>query len=363
MSAARALMLAGAGCLAVVTAAQLLVAVLGGPAEAGCAPAATGTKSAPSSPGASRAAAAIPTNYLRLYQSTGPRYGIAWPVLAGIGKVETDHGHSTLPGVHSGQNFAGAGGPMQFLQATWDSFGVDGDGDGVKDRYNPADAIPGAANYLKHNHADQGGDRLRSAIYQYNHSWDYVELVLSWAKRYASGAFTFGDGNTTGQCAPGGQASGPLGRRIVTYATRQIGLPYQWAGGDRSGPTVGTNSRGDGKSGFDCSGLALYAVYQATGGRLEIPHNTTAQWNLPKLAPVADKKDLRPGDLIYFGSDLHHMAIYIGDGKFVHAPQTGDYVKISPMSSRSDYAGARRVPARYDQPQRTAQDEPSTPSR
>ncbi|MEO3830317.1 NlpC/P60 family protein [Actinomadura sp. B10D3] len=286
---------------------------------------------------------------MRIYQATGPQYGIPWTVLAGLGKVETGHGTSTLPGVHSGENFAGAGGPMQFLQPTWAAFGVDGDHDGRKDRYNPADAIPGAANYLRHNHADQGGDHLRSAIYQYNHSWDYVDLVLRWAKRYTSGDYKISADNAIGQCTPGGEFSGPLGQRIVSYATKQIGVPYQWAGGDRNGPTVGTNSRGDGKAGFDCSGLALYVVYQATGGRLEIPHNTVAQWNYPKLETVASKRDLQPGDLIYFASDLHHMAIYIGNNKFIQAPQTGDYVKISPMSLRSDYAGARRVPARYAQ--------------
>lgn len=361
MSLGRGVALAGIACLAApVAVLQLLVALMGGAAEAGCPPPVPTT---PGSPSASKAASSIPRNFLRLYQATGPKYGIAWPVLAGIGKVETDHGNSTLPGVHSGENFAGAGGPMQFLQPTWDSFGVDGDGDGTKDRYNPADAIPAAANYLKHNHADRGGAHLRSAIYQYNHSWDYVDLVLRWAQRYASGDFTFGDSNNAGQCTPGAEASGPLGHRIVTYATKKIGLPYQWAGGDPNGPTVGSNSRGDSKPGFDCSGLALYAVYQATGGRLQIPHNTTAQWNFPKLQTVAAKKDLQPGDLIYFGSDLHHMAIYIGGNKFVHAPQTGDYVKISPMSSRSDYAGARRVPARYDQPPRTAQNEFDTTAR
>ncbi|NED49911.1 lytic transglycosylase domain-containing protein, partial [Micromonospora aurantiaca] len=58
--------------------------------------------------------------------------------------------------------------------------------DGKKDRYDPADAIPSAAAYLKHNGAPQ---RMKTAIFQYNHSSDYVDLVLDWAKRYAGGEF------------------------------------------------------------------------------------------------------------------------------------------------------------------------------
>ncbi|WP_055483412.1 lytic transglycosylase domain-containing protein [Sphaerimonospora mesophila] len=79
----------------------------------------------------------IPPDYLRLYQQAGQAYGIAWPVLASIGKVESDHGRSTAPGVHSGANRAGAMGPMQFLASTWAAYGVDGDGDGRTDVYRP----------------------------------------------------------------------------------------------------------------------------------------------------------------------------------------------------------------------------------
>lgn len=211
MGSGRGCLLAIAGGVAaLILGMQLLVALLGGAAEASCGASAGGSAAQPSP---SKAADSIPGNYLKIYQATGPHYGIPWTVLAGIGKVETDHGTSTLPGVHSGENFAGAGGPMQFLQPTWDTFGVDGDHDGKKDRYNPADAIPGAANYLKHNHADRGGQKLRKAIWYYNHSWDYVNLVLSWAKKYANGNFSVGDTNLTGAaCGSGfGQGHWPPG--------------------------------------------------------------------------------------------------------------------------------------------------------
>ncbi len=130
------------------------------------------------------ALAAIPAELLPIYQeSAEATCGMRWAVLAAIGKVETDHGRSTLPGVRSSENFAGAGGPMQFLQPTWNAYGVDGDGDGDKDRYDPVDAIWGAANYLCASGAGEP-DRLRDAIFAYNHADWYVTKVLDQAAAY-----------------------------------------------------------------------------------------------------------------------------------------------------------------------------------
>ena len=126
----------------------------------------------------------IPAGLVGVYQSAAATCpGLNWTILAAIGKIESNHGRSTLPGVHSGQNSAGAGGPMQFLASTWAAYGVDGNHDGVADRYNPVDAIYGAARYLCANGA---GDprRLRGAIYRYNHAVWYVEDVLQQAGRY-----------------------------------------------------------------------------------------------------------------------------------------------------------------------------------
>ncbi|MFC7731163.1 lytic transglycosylase domain-containing protein [Actinomadura keratinilytica] len=157
-------------------------------------------------PEASEEANSIPRNYLRLYQQAGQKYGIPWNVLAGIGKVETDHGRSNLPGVKSGENSAGAGGPMQFLQSTWNAYGVDGNGDGRKDRYDPEDAIPGAANYLK---ASGAPEDMRKAIFAYNHADWYVDDVLEWADKYAKGNFEVGgDNGSAAECEPGPQATG-----------------------------------------------------------------------------------------------------------------------------------------------------------
>ena len=125
----------------------------------------------------------IPPDYLRLYRAAGARYGLDWAILAGIGRVECDHGRDPDPScTHEGAvNSAGAGGPMQFIGSTWSTYGVDGDGDGRRDRWDPADAIYGAANYL---HASGAPGSYHAAIYAYNHAGWYVAEVERWAARY-----------------------------------------------------------------------------------------------------------------------------------------------------------------------------------
>src|SRR3954452_601532 len=130
------------------------------------------------------AVADIPADYLALYRAAGERYGLDWAILAGIGKVETNHGRSQLPGVHAGVNCAGAAGPMQFgigagnhgcgdAGNAWAVYGVDGDGDGDRDVYDPADAIPAAGRYLR---ASGAPNDYRRAILAYNHADWYVAL-------------------------------------------------------------------------------------------------------------------------------------------------------------------------------------------
>src|SRR3954447_109909 len=131
------------------------------------------------------ALADIPGNYLGWIRAAAPRYGLDWTVIAGIYSIESDFGRLDAPGVRSGENFAGAGGPGQFLASTWERYGVDGDGDAVRDRYNPADAILGTANLLRQNGAPADYGR---AIFAYNHAGWYVAEVLSRAARYRGAA-------------------------------------------------------------------------------------------------------------------------------------------------------------------------------
>ena len=112
---------------------------------------------------------------LGLWQGAGAEYGVPWQVLAAINKVESNFGRNMGP------SSAGAVGWMQFMPATWLAYGVDANGDGVADPWNPADAIYSAARYLAANGA---ASNLYDAVYRYNHAGWYVNEVLGIAQLY-----------------------------------------------------------------------------------------------------------------------------------------------------------------------------------
>jgi len=109
---------------------------------------------------------------------------------------------------------------------------------------------------------------------------------------------------------------------VVGLAMQELGKPYVWG---TAGPST-----------FDCSGLVMY-VFAKLG--VSLPHNAAAQYGYG--TPVA-YGDLQPGDLVFF-EGLGHVGIYIGAGEFIHAPHTGDVVRISMLSQDSSYVGARRI--------------------
>ncbi|MFA1541280.1 C40 family peptidase [Actinomadura monticuli] len=115
-----------------------------------------------------------------------------------------------------------------------------------------------------------------------------------------------------------------LPAKMARKAYGKLGSPYVWGA---AGP-----------GSFDCSGLVVWAYAQV--GKSGLPHYTG---DLYQLGTKVSRGQLRSGDLVYFGSNLHHMGIYLSDGKYLHAPQTGDVVKISRLSDRSDFAGANRI--------------------
>ncbi|MBV9822976.1 MAG: C40 family peptidase [Actinobacteria bacterium] len=117
-------------------------------------------------------------------------------------------------------------------------------------------------------------------------------------------------------------ASGGAGTAIAE-ARAQLGKPYQYGA---SGP----NS-------FDCSGLTAWA-WRAAG--VSLPHSAASQQGMG--TPVS-RENLQPGDLVFFGSPAYHVGIYVGDGMMIHAPTSGDVVKMSPLAYMSDYSGATRV--------------------
>ncbi len=176
--------LAGAAALAMTLTLGIVTATLGGRSTVFAGETAAAEEDAPAGYGVSALARAqIPSAYLRLYLRAAARYGLDWAILAGIGKVECDHGRDPAPscGREGAVNSAGAGGPMQFLASTWARYGVDAAGDGPPDRWNPADAIYGAANYLR---AAGAPGNYPEAIYAYNHASWYVEEVEGWAAVY-----------------------------------------------------------------------------------------------------------------------------------------------------------------------------------
>ena len=107
----------------------------------------------------------------------------------------------------------------------------------------------------------------------------------------------------------------------VDAALSQVGKPYQWG-------AAGPDS-------YDCSGLTMWAWGQAG---VALPHNSGAQY---AATPRVDRSDWQPGDLLFFGSPIHHVGMYIGNGQMVEAPYTGAQVRVN-SASRSDYVGAGR---------------------
>ncbi len=121
-------------------------------------------------------------------------------------------------------------------------------------------------------------------------------------------------------------ADASKGAQVVAIAMQYLGIPYVWGGASPS-------------QGFDCSGLTMY-VFAQIG--ISLPHLAAAQFGMG--VPVS-RDQLQPGDLVFFRG-LGHMGMYIGGGNFIHAPRTGDVVKISSLSESyyvSNWVGARRI--------------------
>ncbi|HEX6933044.1 MAG TPA: C40 family peptidase [Streptosporangiaceae bacterium] len=307
-------------------------------------------------PVSTQAAGTIPADYLALFKSIGAKYKVPWVILAGIGKIESDDGRTTLPGVHSGSNAFGAAGPMQIgiggaSTNTWGGAPVhpasehvsgvatDGNGDGVASVYQPADAIAGAARYL----LEHGVlTNIPDAVFAYNHLESYVQSVLTWASRYARGGFQVSSpvGNAAPECGPAvGLTSSNAAATAIAFARQQVGKPYLWGG---TGPDA-----------FDCSGLTMMA-YRAAG--IDIPRTSQQQW---QWGPRVDPSQVQPGDLVFFpGGDgtrtaPGHVGIVIGHGMMIDAPSPGLQVRIEPYTNSGAvgftrpwaHRGVRQTPA------------------
>ncbi|MEU7068338.1 bifunctional lytic transglycosylase/C40 family peptidase [Streptomyces sp. NPDC046161] len=327
------------------------------------------------------AAAGIPQRMLAAYLTGAAQVttyvsgckGMRWQILAGIARVESDHaaGHTVstggditppitgprLDGSGAGGNttavtdtdggqwdgdtqYERAVGPFQFLPDTFRAYGKDGNKDGVISPHNADDAAATAAVYLcgdGRNLTDR--EQLRAAIHTYNHSWAYVDDVMSGIDRY----------DALGRLPA--LPSGNVGA-VIQAALAQQGVPYSWGGGGPQGPSSGiccSPGGQDGRTvvGFDCSGLTQYAYARAG---INLPRTASEQAGVGRRIPAtAGFGALAPGDLIFYGYDptsdstIHHVGIYLGDGKMINAPKPGTAVRIDPVTALPDYAGGTRL--------------------
>ena len=319
------------------------------------------------------------TAYKRAVQQVGKHVpkceGMRWPILAGIAKVESNHavgrnitaGGDIRPKIYGVLlNGLGAGGnttvfpdtdggkwdgtsqgeravgPFQFMPSTWESVGEDAGGDKVADPHNADDAALGAAIYLC------GGGRdltkrapLKAAIWQYNHSSEYVATVLGWIDQYTEAAKDPDLKNVSGKA-----------RAVLEAALSQRGVPYSWGGGGAMGPSYGLCCSPSGKSGagikgFDCSGLTQYA-YAKAGSTL--PRVAAAQAGRGRRIPASlGTSALKPGDLVFYAtapgrdSTIYHVGIYLGSGQMVNAARPGTVVRLDAVNAMSGYAGGARL--------------------
>ncbi|MFL5897362.1 MAG: lytic transglycosylase domain-containing protein [Solirubrobacterales bacterium] len=195
----------------------------------------------------------VPPRLIPLYVGAASRHGLGEKgpsVLASINEIETGFGENNTV------SSAGAEGWMQFMPETWATYGVDANGDGVKDPFNAADAIYAAARYLRASGAP--GD-WREAIFAYNHANWYVEDVLAGAEKFA------GKGSATLQAAAGSEAcassagpAGPAVEKMVAEADRINGLEltYEYGGSHGSTPTPANGP-------FDCSSAVSHLLQVA----------------------------------------------------------------------------------------------------
>lgn len=291
----------------------------------------------------------IPANYLSLYRDAAATCpGLHWSVLAAIGKIESNHGRSTLPGVHTGANSHGAKGPMQFLQRTFDAViarhPVPPGGATPPSAHNPHDAVHAAAAYLCDNGARDNRD-LPGAIFTYNHSRAHVNKVLDTARDYArtkpsssppASQSPSPSAKASPSPKPPAPADSPPAPRVddrrgsaaqaaVAFARAQIGKPYVWGG--------------NGNPGYDCSGLTT-AAYAAAG--IKLPRTAQTQYNHGPRLPAG--AELQPGDLLFFGTPrrIHHVGISLGGTRMINAPTFGQTVKIQDYRRLGNFAGASR---------------------
>ncbi|WP_326757063.1 bifunctional lytic transglycosylase/C40 family peptidase [Streptomyces hirsutus] len=283
--------------------------------------------------GAAKALAkgAVPAAYQQLVQTWGNLCPAINPALLAA-QLYQESGFNP-----KAQSHAAAQGIAQFIPGTWATHGVDGDGDGDRDVWDPSDAIPSAATYdcaLAGYVKDVPGNPTENMLASYNagayavikyngvppykETQNYVQRILSLEKSFAA---------PVGRVDPSKQAAG-----AIAYAQKKLGTLYLWGG----------NGTADQGGRFDCSGLTK-AAYESVGTTL--PRVANDQYN---AGPHPARDELLPGDLVFFSDDLtdsraiRHVGIYVGGGYMINAPRPGAVIRFDPIDT-PDYFGATRV--------------------
>ncbi|GHF19457.1 peptidase P60 [Streptomyces griseoluteus] len=281
--------------------------------------------------GVGLAKGAVPAAYQTLVQRWGNLCPAINPALLAA-QLYQESGFN--PGARSP---AKAQGIAQFIPGTWATHGVDGDGDGDRDVWDPDDAIPSAASYdceLAKYVKDVPGDVSANMLAAYNagayaviryggvppyrETRNYVKTITTLAKSFAA---------PVTRVDPSRQAAG-----AIAYAQSKLGTPYLWGG-------TGTAAQ---SGRFDCSGLTQ-ASYDKVG--IKLPRVANDQYN---AGPHPARNELLPGDLVFFSHDptdsraIHHVGIYVGGGYMIDAPRTGAVIRFDPIDG-GDYFGATRV--------------------
>lgn len=232
---------------------------------------------------------------------------------------------------------ADARGIAQFIPGTWAAHGIDGDGDGDRDIWDPKDAIPSAASYdceLAKYVKDVPGDTTNNMLAAYNagayrvikaggvpaisETQNYVKTIRTLETSFAA---------PVTRVDPSEQAAG-----AIYFAQKKLGTPYLWGG----------NGTADQGGRFDCSGLTK-AAYESVG--ITLPRVANDQYN---AGPHPSRDELLPGDLVFFSPDptnsraIDHVGIYVGGGYMIDAPYTGAVIRFDPIDTRK-YFGATRV--------------------
>ncbi|MFF1295622.1 MULTISPECIES: NlpC/P60 family protein [unclassified Streptomyces] len=287
---------------------------------------------------------AVPAQYRTLVEEAGNTCSEVSPnLLAALLTQESNFNSKARSPV-------GAQGVAQFMPSTWEIHGIDGNGDGKRDVWDPEDAIPSSAQYLcdiANDVKNVAGDKQSNILAAYNAGPGAVIKAGGVPPYKETQNYVRSITALAGKASNGKPATSDQAAVAINAASEMIGKPYSWGGGNASGPSTGICCSPRGRSGvfingFDCSGLTLYAYAKAG---ISLPRTAAQQYAASE--PVKPGQ-MRPGDLVFYGASaasIHHVGIYIGGGYMLNAPRPGTKVRIDPLDMMRDlFAVARPVP-------------------